>query len=523
MEISDKVIRLFFVEYMDDCIYLEGIYDKNQIESFYLSDGKNKQYNLLEDTAAPKERSPFKFKVMCLEDEIQINFCSDNENHLPFSFGKFFPIQKRYKHAYYWKNGFCLFKGENGLRLKKSSKRLHFEVELMKEMLFRGGKRGKKDFVIRIAGHCLGKFRGKKWVISDRPDRGGDNGEALFKYACAHKENRCYFAIKENSQDYIRLKKIGRVIPFGGLRYKLLYLSGATMISSQAEDVIFRPLKGNTAAVADLMYHKNFVFLQHGITKDDLSGWLNRYNKNIGMFVCATRLEYDSILNGAYGYSPENVRLTGFPRHDLLKNSPQRMITVMFTWRYDLVELPDKKTGLRYLKEGFETSDYYQMMAVLLTDTRLKQFLEEYKYKMRFVLHPCMEQAMPYFEKLRGGYEVITKADYQEIFKTSDLIITDYSSVAFDFALLRKPIIYCQPDKEMFFKNHMYGQGYYDYQRDGFGEVTYTVGDCLNVLYQSVKNGCRLDEKYRQRIDRTFPYGNEGNSQRVCDAIHSIF
>ena len=39
---------------------------------------------------------------------------------------------------------------------------------------------------------------------------------------------------------------------------------------------------------------KDYVFLQHGITKDDLSSWLNT-KKNMSLFVTATQDEYNSI------------------------------------------------------------------------------------------------------------------------------------------------------------------------------------------------------------------------------------
>ena len=41
---------------------------------------------------------------------------------------------------------------------------------------------------------------------------------------------------------------------------------------------------------------------------------------------------------------------------------------------------------------------------------------------------------------------------YKDIFAQTDLMITDYSSVAFDFAYLRKPIVYSQFDRDSFFQ-----------------------------------------------------------------------
>ena len=74
---------------------------------------------------------------------------------------------------------------------------------------------------------------------------------------------------------------------------------------------------------------KDYVFLQHGITKDDLSSWLNT-KKNMSLFVTATQDEYNSIRgnHSAYKFTDKEVILTGFPRHDALlaKNKLKKKI-----------------------------------------------------------------------------------------------------------------------------------------------------------------------------------------------------
>jgi hypothetical protein len=69
---------------------------------------------------------------------------------------------------------------------------------------------------------------------------------------------------------------------------------------------------------ADIMKYK-FVFLQHGITKDDQSEWLN--SRKIDYLVTAARHEFSDISGrGRYRYTSQETILTGFPRYDNLKN-----------------------------------------------------------------------------------------------------------------------------------------------------------------------------------------------------------
>ena len=68
-------------------------------------------------------------------------------------------------------------------------------------------------------------------------------------------------------------------------------------------------------------------------------------------------------------------------------------------------------------------------------------------------------------------------------------MLTDYSSVAFDFAYLRKPIVYAHFDKEAFFSGeHSYTAGYFDYERDGFGE-----SDCVLGFLDAFRDGAKFD------------------------------
>ena len=62
--------------------------------------------------------------------------------------------------------------------------------------------------------------------------------------------------------------------------------------------------------------------------------------------------------------------------------------------------------------------------------------------------------------------------DVQDLLIRSQILITDYSSVFFDFAYMKKPEIFFQFDNERYRNSH-YKEGYFSYELDGFGKVTY--------------------------------------------------
>jgi CDP-glycerol glycerophosphotransferase (TagB/SpsB family) len=111
---------------------------------------------------------------------------------------------------------------------------------------------------------------------------------------------------------------------------------------------------------------------------------------------------------------------------------------------------------------------------------------------------------------------------YTEMFATGAILVTDYSSVQFDFSYLKKPVVYCQFDKAEFFSSHTCTEGYMDYERDGLGRVCNTLDSAVDTLCQYMDSGCELEEKYEKRIDSTFMFTDKGNCERTLKRILEI-
>jgi len=89
-------------------------------------------------------------------------------------------------------------------------------------------------------------------------------------------------------------------------------------------------------------------FLQHGIIKDDLSKYLNRFRTNISLFITSSEKEYKSILNSNYGYNENNIILTGLPRFDNLQRlhnliNKEKIVLILPTWRMYIKGTYDSK------------------------------------------------------------------------------------------------------------------------------------------------------------------------------------
>ena len=436
-----------------------------------------------------------------------------------FFFGKFCPLTKKLKKSYFYKDGILLTPANTGLTIEKADKRRACQAEnaLISEIWKRKDRPAKKAAVSRMLVRILRPFVPENiWLIADKADRADDNGEAFFLFCLSKKkEAGCYpvFAISKDSPDYKRLKKLGPVISYMSWKHKLCQLLAKHTISAYSHNEISSPFFEYTYYYSNLLQDNKVVFLQHGLTKDDVSPALNRNVKNYSMVVTSAQREYDSMLFYDYGYDEKQIVLTGMPRYDRLYDNNQKKITIMPTWRRKLFGTYNPQTSQWTLLPGFEESDFYRFYSDLLNSEKLHQAAQKSGYQIQFLIHPTL---FAYLDRFHIDPRVkILKADavYRDVFAESALILTDYSSVAFDFGYLRKPVLYAHFDT-----NH-YDEGYFNYERDGFGEVEYDLDATIDRIVEYMENGCQLKEEYRRRIDGFFAFDDKNNCQRVYEKI----
>jgi len=361
-------------------------------------------------------------------------------------------------------------------------------------------------------------FNKNIWLFMDRTFEADDSAEILFEYVINQNNPNVtpIFTIKKDAPDFTRLSKIGKTIPFLSQYQKLLFLHSKKVISSHADDIIINPFQGLVNDLLDL-YRFDYVFLQHGIIKDDISDWLNRYNKNIKLFVTSVIGEYQSILDYQYFYDESVVKLTGLPRYDKLDNKPENKIALAPTWRQHLaIDVADADRGHAV---AFKETYYYKYYQSFISDNRLNEALEKHNLTMQFYIHPSFKAQ--YIDFKPGKSVQIKKLpyDYKKVKSVSKLMITDFSSVVFDFAYLRKPIIYGQFDEDIFWKMHMSRPGYFSYRKNGLGPVTTDLTSTVDKIIEYIENDFKLEKKYKNRIEKFFAFDDNNNSKRVYKEI----
>lgn len=442
-------------------------------------------------------------------------------------FAKYFPIGSNIESSY-WKKDDRVLTYQNGqliFRLcGRKGKILHEKKFLAEIKRLVSQKKYHEILILRILAIFLKKYYRKKiWLVSDKGHRGDDNGEAFFKYMNSSKNLKkkinTYYVIDKKYEFYHRIKKIGRIILFGSWKHKLLSICCDLHFAAYVHVSMVCPLSEDREYYKDVLCEKRIVFIQHGITQNNLSSALNKYNQNFHSIITANREERNSYINYDYYYNSNQIKLLGFPRYDFLKDLSKKIITIAPTWRRNLFGEFDQKAENYILKDDFNKSDYYIFYCELLNDARVLNTAKEYGYEIHFIPHPVF---FPYMEAfcINTAVHVHGKeVSYNQMYAESSLFITDYSSVVFDFAYLKKPIFYIQFDKEQFYESQ-YEKGNFDYSKDGFGEVVETLDETINLLMEYMKSGCIMKEKYRQRVDKFFTFHDNKNCERIFEAYY---
>lgn len=380
-----------------------------------------------------------------------------------------------------------------------------------------------RAILLRTCYYVANSFKKRPiWIVSDRGMAAGDNGEALFRYIRAQKDCPAdvYFVISKKSKDYSRLQELGNILNQDSLRYKLKFLQSDLIISSQADVETTNPFLRMVNHYSDLFKFK-FVFLQHGIIRHNHASWLSRFEKNIHLFVTSAKKEYDSMLRYPYYYDKEAILLSGLPRYDLLNNHPQGKLILAPTYRRSLVK--DNKTdknGARKYDPSFKDSLYRNFYNDFMNDSRVVGALKESGMRGELYLHPTLSAQLNDFTENERFTVMDFPYDYKKAFEEGNLLVSDHSSVVFDFAYLQKPVAYAYFDVEDFFKEHTYTKSdFFDDVEDGFGEVYYDYDTLVSGVVEMIKEGCIMDDRYKTRVKDFFFRIDKNNCKRVYDTL----
>lgn len=280
----------------------------------------------------------------------------------------------------------------------------------------------------------------KIWLIFEKFSNTAQDNAYYFFLDIVGKRDNVYYVIDKDSPD--RENLIGyedHVVDFMSKEHMLMLLSCELLISSETRGHAYawRRVFGQ---FREALFGKPYVFLQHGVTamkKNDINLSKTSHICAADRFVVTSEFEKNIILKNGFGYTPSELIVAPFPRwHSLTdKSENNNEIFIMPTWRNWLEGMED---------EDFRKSEYFNQYIQLLTSTKLDSILDKYGSTLNFYLHPKIIEQLKHFDVLSERIRVIQfgQESVRELLMRSKLLITDYSSVAWIFIILKSPFCF---------------------------------------------------------------------------------
>ena len=346
------------------------------------------------------------------------------------------------------------------------------------------------------------------WLVGEVPYKAQDNGYHFFRWMRrTHPRRRAYFVIEADSPDREKLEPLGNIVEHSTRRHIRYSLLASRLVGSHHSEYLFASrdprVVRRTRGVR--------IFLQHGITAGKnvvpIYARQSTFELPTERFAVASELEQRIVMED-YGYPARQVPITGFARFDALfaaTERPERSVLVMPTWREVM------------RTENFLSSDYYANWHGFLTDPRLQQLLNAHQLEITFLLHPNMRMFADFFQVPNVRLVRQGEVDAQKLLTSSAVLITDYSSVAWDFSFLNRPVLFFQFDA-----GQLVGERapHIDYWTQLPGPIATTPQRLIALAQRG--GGCRpraWRPTYRARAAAFLAYHDQGNCARIYEMI----
>ena len=210
----------------------------------------------------------------------------------------------------------------------------------------------------------------------------------------------------------------------------------------------------------------------------------------------------------------ENIFIEkGYPRNDYLFNYKKSDIKRI---KKEL-NIPLNKKVILYaptFRDNQVNENGYTYNVELDFNKLKNEFSEE--YVILFRAHYFIANKFDFKKYNNFVYDVSKYEDINELYIISDILITDYSSVFFDFANLKRPILFYMYDYNNY-KNNL---------RDFYIDLKELPGPILkkeNTLIKEIKNIDNYSKKYKEKYEKfnkKYNYLDDGNAtKRVVEEI----
>ncbi|WP_010095230.1 CDP-glycerol glycerophosphotransferase family protein [Ornithinibacillus scapharcae] len=223
--------------------------------------------------------------------------------------------------------------------------------------------------------------------------------------------------------------------------------------------------------------------------------------------------QYSSkIFRRAFQFEQEMVE-SGYPRNDFLyqANTKESIQNI----KAKLGIGPEKKVILyapTWRDNQFYSKGKYKFNLELDLTKMQAEFGETHVIVLR--LHYLVSENLDISDYEGFVYDYSNQEDIRDLYLISDMLITDYSSVFFDYANLKRPVFFFVYDMENY-RDNLRGF-YFDFEKKAPGPLTRTTEELIHEIKRIAENEFTFDEEFYNR----FCYLEDGfAAKRVVERV----
>lgn len=340
------------------------------------------------------------------------------------------------------------------------------------------------------------------WLFGENNAATANNNSYYFWRQIVNKDDNIdkYIVLqknKENKKVYSSLSKHEKkfVLWRNSIKhYKIYFDADMFFVTLSYKDVV--PTKILWQDIK-LKIKKPVIYLQHGTLGIKKIGYTGKsYNNNMFRF-CIYNERIKETLKKENDFKEYQIYYAEYhPRYiELLKKEEEykdkKQILYFLTWR-------------EYFGKNIETELFVRNLKKIVSSEQLKEYLEKNNIELKICVHAFFDK-----EILRDVYPVIStdkisiiiqqSTNIMDELAKSKLLITDYSSVGFDFTFLNKPVILFQPDRD----NYLEKRETYCTEEELEENSTRSVNELINKI---VNENYGVNNFFKSKLPKHIDY-----------------
>ncbi len=267
-------------------------------------------------------------------------------------------------------------------------------------------------------------------------------------------------------------------------------------------------LRFKKETVITQLWHGEGAFKRFGLDTrlpPDVRDRVARGNKRLNYVICTSE-KVTQIYADAFGVPVERVLPLGSPRADrYISDNGGRKDAAEFAKKHGL----DESKGIILYAPTFR--DKEEDNRHFLEHFNFERFNARFgdRYTLILRLHPQIHNGVKVPE---GVVDMTSLDDAGELIHAAEILITDYSSICMDFALLGKPCVFYAFDLDSYNIDRNF---YYDYKEYVPGPVAMDFDELLDAVGSVRKDG----DMIKKFVEMNFGLTDGNSAKRIVDAV----